>query len=294
LLILAILAASPAAAAVVRLKDGTVLKGTVVSATALDVMLQTDSGTQSIAADRIQSIEYGAPAPAAPAEPEEAYQPRRHYRERASFGDLDDSFSLNFGIATPVSRVTPDGTGGTSVSNGDAGGDFGFRYFHALDPRWELGLSVDFSGRDGADRDGLVPFARTNVFGRTFMPLLLAKYTLTPRSSFARPYFLGGAGPDHTSTTIDSRPLFGFAWADTNTDETRRLVDGSNWGWAEKAAFGMDFGTSPMSYAGFEVGWIGIQNPDHKGTQAGQSVGLTRVTGKLSEVLFTVHWGWRY
>ncbi len=302
--------------AVVILKDGTQVRGTVVSATARDVQIQTEEGTRTLPADSIRTIDYAGdgqaapatpPAPAstaAPAPSEPAPYPyhyghygRRRYRREeppASLENLNDSFSFDFGFASPLSRVSPDATGGSAVQNGGTGARFGVQFLHALGPRLEAGVDVGFLDRGGMDEDGLVPSAHAEISGDTFMPLAVLKYSFAPRGRFARPYVLAGLGADHTSTTIDARPDFGFVWADSGTDETRRLVNGSNWGWASKLALGMEFrGWDPFMGA-FELGWVQTTNPSLQATPDGRALGLNRVTGKLSELLFTVRWGWRY
>src|SRR4051812_29443907 len=71
-----VFSAASAHAAVVYLKDGGTLRGTIVSATAGDVQLHTDQGAVTISTDRIQRIDYNDDGPQAPA-PSETPPPQR-------------------------------------------------------------------------------------------------------------------------------------------------------------------------------------------------------------------------
>ncbi|MBV9080378.1 MAG: hypothetical protein JO102_04580, partial [Elusimicrobia bacterium] len=74
-------AAASADAAVVYLKDGGQIRGTVVGATTQDLQLYTPDGTLKIATDRILRVDYNDNAPTAPATSAPSTQPARPEEE---------------------------------------------------------------------------------------------------------------------------------------------------------------------------------------------------------------------
>jgi len=285
----------PARAAVVFLKDGRQLQGTVVSATARDVQLHTEEGTLRIDAEKILRIDYAETAPAAPpAAPPAATPPHRARPVDAPAGPLNQIFSFGFGLATPLNSVDPASTGGNRARNGDTGVRLGVQYLYDLSPRLSAGLDVHYFNRSVTDDFGFVPSGHSEISGRTFMPLAVLKYALTDDGGPTRPYFLAGVGAHRTSLTINTQPLEGFTWSDTGTWETRRLVDDTHWGLASRAALGLDFFAMDPVTMSFEIGWMGLHGSRYKGTVAGQDVGLDSVTGSLNALNVALQWGWRF
>jgi len=307
-----------ASAATIYLKDGSQVRGTVVGATALDVQVQTDNGAVRIETDRIQRIDYSEAAPAptptrtvapAPAptpsarpevpyeEPPSPYPARRRWRrmevQEPDYGDMKDSFSFDFGLASPMTRIGPDRTGGSSVLNGDSGARFGVEYLHEIGSRLSAGVDVHIFDRNSIDDNGLVPIAHSEISGDTFMTLAVLKYSLSS-NRFVRPYVLAGVGPEYTSLVIDARPNGDYIWPDTGTWEPRRLMDDAKWGVGSRAALGLDFHPDAPFVTALEIGWIGAYNGRYKGTPDGQYMGLHSVTGSLSALSITARWGWRF
>lgn len=286
---LLIAAAIPAHGAVVHLKDGSRLTGTVISATARDVELHTAQGVHKIDADQIIKIDYseGAPAPS----PEASSPPSQWVRQAPE--ETSQEMSFEAGVAFPLTRIEPQGTGGSAAKNGDAGARLGVRYLHDIGRRWEAGVDVAFFSRDtGADLS-LIPAAETDVYGGSFLAMGMVKLGLTDRGE-VRPYLSAGAGVNHTSTVVDARPLLGFAWSDTATDETRRLVSDDAWGPAAAASVGVDFPYMDSAVLSFDLGWTGIFNRKYRASPAGRDLGLTETTGRLDVVSVALRWGWRF
>ena len=154
-------------------------------------------------------------------------------------------------------------------------------------------MDVHFFDRSAFDTDSLIPGLHSIISGDTFMPLAVAKYSLTS-NGFVRPYILAGLGAAYTSLQIDARPLPGYIWNDTSTDEPRRLMDDAKWGWGSRAAFGLDFHPNAPFLTAFEIGWIGTANGRFHATPTGQGLGLNSATGSLSELSVTFRWGWRF
>jgi hypothetical protein len=289
-------------AAVVHLKDGSQLRGTVVSATARDVQLHTEHGVLKIDAEKILRIDYaetGAPSVAPAATPPPAETPPVPSHDRASYnvqvdpGPMNQSFWFDLGMISPLSRLDPAGTGGIPARNGGTGFRLGGDYLYSLSPQLATGLGFHYFHRGTVDDFGLIPTGQATITGDTIMPLALLKYTFTRRGA-ARPFVLAGLGANHTSTEVDAQPLEGFAWSDTGTWENRRLVDDSKWGLASRAAVGIDFHHADLSVIGFQIGWMGIHNRRYQGTLAGKDLGLDSVKGDLNALDVSLRWGWKF
>jgi len=96
---------APAAAAVVYLKDGSQVRGTIVSATARTVRLHTVNGDLNIQAADIRRVDYAedepqvVPTASGPADP---IEPRHEGRRRVNPDDDSSGrqlFSIGFGVA---------------------------------------------------------------------------------------------------------------------------------------------------------------------------------------------------
>jgi opacity protein-like surface antigen len=294
-----------AEAAAVHLKDGGTLHGTVVSATAQEVQLHTEFGMQIIPTDRIERIDYSDAVPAASAPPPAAAAPaavvvsRRplYVRETppltTGYPERKQMFSLGFGMVAPLSRVDFAGAGGGTASNGDPGLLLDGHYDYSLSPRLSLGSAIEWSHRSGGDSQSLLPNSHTDVFGNTLLLMGTVKYALTD-NGWAKPYILGGIGADHASTIVEARPNPGFSWSDTGTDETRTLMDDSNWGLATTARLGVDFSLLDPGVFTLELGWNHLNNPSYNATQAGHDVGLDSLSGSQNALVFALRWGWRF
>lgn len=290
-------AAPPAAAAVVYLKDGSQVRGTIVSATARDVQLHTDSGTLRIDTEKISRIDYAeTAAPTGSVEPPDAELPPTPAGRRGpseALGEPAQTFWFDFGLASPMSRLGPSSTGGTSARNGATGIRFGGEYLRAMSPQVDAGLSLHYFHRSAIDDYGLVPYGHSVISGDTLMPLAVVKYTLSKRG-LARPYLLAGLGANYTSTVVDAEPVDGFSWSDTGTWEPRRLVDDSKWGLASRLALGIDFYHGDPTLVGLEIGWLGVHNDRYAGTPAGRDLGLDSVKGGLNALSVSIKWGLRF
>ena len=299
-------------ASTIYLKDGSLIKGTVVGATAQDVQVNTADGVLRISADRVLRIDYSDnatpnapettppinPAPPAPAPQPTARRlrrapPREPIEPLAEPEGTHQEFSLEFGAASPLSRVSFASAGGGTDDNGNSGLLLGAQYLYRTNPRLAFGLNIESMNRGSSDSHGLLPQSDTQISGNSFLLMPVLKYTIVDRG-WTRPYFLAGIGVNRTSTLIDARPNFGFLWSDTLTDETRTLVDDSHWGLATTARLGIDFLQFNPSFFSFEIGWTGISNGSYSATPAGQSVGLNNVTGNLSYLTVGGKWGWRF
>jgi len=294
-----------AQAAVIYLKDGGQVRGTVVSATARDIQVHTAEGIQDISTDRIARIDYAdtaapqeTPAPSSVAPPAPvpimmAPPPYRRVLLEPPAENLRQMFSLGFGLAAPLSRVDFSSTGGGSDSNGDAGVLLGAHYHYSLTPRLAVGASSEWFHRGAYGSRSLLPDSETDVSGNTVLLLGTLKLSLIDRGP-VRPYVLGGLGGNRTSTAIDATPRRGFGWSDTGTSETRTLVDESHWGFASSLRFGVDFALYGPSFFTIEAGWTRLANASYSATAAGQDLGLNSVTGNQDILLVSARWGWRF
>ncbi len=313
-------------AATVYLKDGSLIKGTIVSATAQDIQVNTEDGLIKIKAERILRVNYtddtsqspspqtsqtsqtpqAAPPPPEPvsAEPSEEPAPpvryarhRRYVRRSEPVPDEPENtnqiFSLNFGFASPLSRVDFSSTGGGSDNNGNTGIVIGGQYLYQTTSRLAWGMNLEYMNRGLSDSQSLLPSANTDVSGDSLVIMPVVKFSLVDRGGI-RPYVLAGIGTNRTSTFIEAQPQQGFAWNDTNTDETRTLVNDSRWGLATTARVGIDFMSFNPSFFSLEIGWTGISNGSYGATQAGQALGLNSVTGNLSLLNIAGRWGWKF
>jgi hypothetical protein len=192
-----------------------------------------------------------------------------------------------------LSRVDASSAGGGRSHNGNSGILFGGQYLALSSPQTAWGLHAEYLGRTSNDDIGFIPSTLSSISGDTLLLLGVVKYTLTRRGA-ARPYFLLGAGADYTTTLIDARPLSGFVWSDTGTDEARRLVDDDRWGFASTARLGIDFNMMEPSVLGLEIGWTGVYNSRAPATPAGRDLGLESVTGQMDALTVAMRWGWRF
>lgn len=291
LLLLALaFAALPAAGAVVRLKDGGRLEGSIVSATAKEVVIQTESGPRRVDADRVQSIEYEAGKAAEPPNPQPGWAGLSE-----STRDGKNLFSLGLGLAGPLSDIDFGAIGGGKANNGDLGPLIGLRYLRATSSRFAAGFDLDYAHRGGTNSPGLLPLADASVMGDNLLFMGIARWYIVPHGG-ARPYLLGGVGVSRSWTRVEASPIRGFAWTDTNTDETRRIIDGGAWAAAGTARLGIDFDwdfAGPTVF-GLEAGWTGLQSRRYTATRAGNDLGLESVSGPLHLFVLAARWSWRW
>ena len=288
--------------AVVYLKDGGQLSGTIISSTAKSVRLQTSIGIVRISNRKISHIDYEAntvpPPPAAPAPAPAAAPAPRSVAPQPSleYENLDNRrqlFSIDLGFSAPLSRVDFSSIGGGTGKNGSTGILLGAQYVDDLTHRGGTGFDFEYFNRSASGSPSLLPTANTDVSGDSVLLMPIARYTLVDHGA-ARPYLLAGLGLNWTSMTIDSTPNPGFVWADTQTDETRRLVDDSSWGWATTLRLGIDFHFMDPAIFSLEMGWTGLSNGRFNATPDGQNIGLGSVTGSLSALDIVGRWGWRF
>lgn len=293
LLVLLASAAAPAGAAIVLLKDGARIEGTVLSATPQELVIQTPSGPRRVDASLVRSIEYeaGAAAPAAPAAPSYPAAPRKEPWRSGT----DNLFSFGFGLAAPLSDVDFGAIGGGRANDGDLGPLFGLRYLRSLTPRFAAGVDFDYLHRSATDSPDLLPLADASVIGDNLLFMGVARWHLIDHGT-ARPYILAGAGLSRSWTRIEAAPIPGFAWTDTNTDEKRRLIDDSAWAFAGTARLGMDFSWDFADPAVFslEAGWTALQRRTYAATRSGRDLGLDSVSSRLNLFTFAARWSWRW
>lgn len=291
---LALLAAASAAdAAIVRLKDGGRVEGAVVSATAQEVVIQTPGGPRRIPGDQVQSIEYVAAS--APAPPPSGYEIIGSGEPISRRNEGKNLMSFGLGLAAPLSSLDFGAIGGGSASHGDLGPLIGLRYLRSLSPVLAAGVDFEYFHRGGTDSRGLLPRADASVFGDNVVFMGVGRWHLVGRGS-VRPYLLGGLGVSRSWTRIDAAPVPGFAWTDTNTDETRRLVDDGVWALAGTARAGVDFDWEFADPAVFslEAGWTGLETKRYAATASGRDLGLDSVRGRLNLFMLAARWSVRW
>jgi hypothetical protein len=292
--------AAPAEAAVIYLKDGSRLQGTIVGATATDVRLDTGAETLDIDAGRVRRIDDSDDPPPSPPMTEvpavpdaPLYRPRRWRGEPWEASPARDILSIDLGLAVPVTGVSIPGSGGDATSNGDAGPLAGIEYLHSVSPWLAFGADFEYMYRTPTSTPNLLPGTISNVSGNTEMLLGVAKLSLTDRG-YARPYVLGGLGVDQTSTNISATPRYGYTWTDTGTSETRDLVDGGAWGLASTLRFGIDFNVYDPVVFSVEAGWTALSNGRTGATAQGQALGFSGLDGTLGFFTVAGRWGWRF
>ena len=274
--------ASTADAAVVALKDGSRLRGTVRGQAADGIELVTPDGTLHISQARIASIDYADEMPAAPpsAAPGAAEE-GRHF------------VSLGVGFAVPANNIDFHSIpNGGQASNGDLGVQYGAQYVYYLTPRLGAGVNVDYFDRSDTISSGLFPNATASVGGETLLTLGILRYTLAD-DGWIKPFVLAGAGGARNSTTVDVRAA---NWADTNTHETRRLVDDTVWAPAATARVGIDLRPASIErgVVTIEAGWTGVASERYGATPRGVAQGISGVSGPLNFITFTARYGWRF
>lgn len=283
--------ASRADAAVVTLKDGSRLRGTVTGQTADGLQLATPDGTLHISQSRIAAIDYSdespPPPPSAPPGSTAAASRRIVLPERKHM------VSLGIGFDVPTNNIDFHSIpGGGEGSNGDLGVQFGFQYLYFVTPRLGLGGNFDYFDRDYTISPGLFPNATSSVGGDTLLMMGIARYSLADEG-WMRPFVLAGAGAARNSTTVDVRAS---NWSDTNTHETRRLIDDTVWAPAASLRAGLDFYIAPIEpgVVTFEAGWTGLASERYGATPQGRAQGIGSVSGPLNYITFTARYGWRF
>jgi hypothetical protein len=293
----AALCAGRAGAAVVWTKDGGRLEGDILSSTPSGIMLLIGGQRVLIGADKIQSIDYAQAAPSP--QPDEAPEiapvraERRRWRSAPdALDDHPDMFSLDLGLAAPLSRVNFSAIGGGSANDGAVGPSFGLQYLHGVSPRTALGFEFHWYDRAPNDSEELLPASSARVEGDTLLLLGVAKFELSDRG-WTRPYLLLGAGAHRSSLRIDAQPNAGFVWADTGSDESRILVDDAEWGGAFSARLGLDVGYPNPGVFSLEAGWTGLTSANYRASAAGQALGLSGVSAPINFFTFAARWGFR-
>ncbi|MFI5348666.1 MAG: hypothetical protein ACHQ2Z_03910 [Elusimicrobiota bacterium] len=294
------LGAGTAQGAIVYLKEGGRLEGALVSSTGAEVVLDTAQGRVRIDMDRVRDIDNtqggtSAAAPAAAPPPEEYRVLRRRRAESAAQSeDGRQRLSVDFGLAAPLSAAAFAGTaGGGSANNGVTGPGFGLQYLYNTSPRFGWGLEYDYYQRNVSESASLLPLSNAFVFGDTSLLFGVMKVALADRGP-VRPFVLLGAGAYLNSLTINAHPQQGYAWSDTQTGETRTLVDDTALGLAATVRVGLDFGFYDPSVFSLEAGWTGMTSADYQATAQGRALGITGVSGPLNYFMFNGRWGFSF
>ena len=295
-----VLFAATAQAAIVYLKEGGRLEGTVVSSTDREVILETSQGRVSIDLGRVSRIDYQAgvtPAPSIsppPAGYRMARLRRRPVEDESLFEPRNQEFSFDFGFDSPLTSLSLSGTsGGGSANDGDTGPLFGMQYLYRASPQVAWGVEFHYYDRSATDSPDLLPSSESHVYGDTLLLMGVMKYSLVDRG-YARPFVLFGLGADRTSTTIDAHPFPGHSWSDTGTAETRTIVDDSALGLAASARVGLDFGFARPSVFSLEAGWTGLSSASYSATPQGRALGISGVSGPINYFTFAGRWGWDF
>ncbi len=300
-LALVALLASPVSAAIVYLKDGTQIQGTVVDATANDVVIHTADGTRRVSSDKIARIDYaqtGAPAMAAPAAAGGGSEWGR--LQSSGFDVRKQMVSLGLGLAVPLNDADIKSIdGGTSGgTNGTIGPLVRIEYLYYQYPQAAFGGSFDYFHRSADGRTGPVStnnlqLTNMEVSGDSVLFQAIAKYTFTDHGR-TRPYVRGGIGFHHSWTDIEARPQSGFAWSDTGTSEHRTVINGAATGLAGSLSVGLDFNYGAPSNFGVELGWLGLSSETYGTTAFGDSLGLQGFSGPIQVFSFLGRWGWSF
>ena len=216
-----------------------------------------------------------------------------HAVEPLSLTPKRQMFSVSAGLIRPMSRVGFGGVnGGGSASNGDTGFQIGGQWLYLPTPNLGAGLEIDYADRTGSISPRLFPNSISSAHGDSWLMLGVLRGWL-PRIGRARPFVLGGAGYAYNTLSVDVRAS---NWADTNTQETRRLVDDARWTPAASARLGLDFEV-PSTRGGIftvEAGWLGLAGAKYSSTPQGAALGILDVSAPLNVLAFSARYGWRF
>lgn len=127
--------------------------------------------------------------------------------------------------------------------------------------------------------------------------LLLIEAKLMPRGKRRfRPYLMGGLGFHSTAMTIDTAPNTGFAWANTGTRETRKVVDTRKTAGALTLQAGADFPLSDRVVAGLSAAWYSLGKASYESTAVIKQTNPTfaGIEGPISSTCILVHLGMRF
>jgi opacity protein-like surface antigen len=174
-----------------------------------------------------------------------------------------------------VSNDEQDYADGGSVIGGE------FLYYISDSPCIALGFDVSHTDFDSHDSFLLLPNRFTQSTAKNTTGLVIAR-VVYPRGR-VRPYIQGGLGAQSTSLTLDGTPINSTTWSDTPTTETRQLLDSSHVGPALEGAIGLHVYITKRLFVGAEYKVMELFEQDFSPTAAGQTEGLQKTSGIVTE-----------
>ena len=285
LVVMTLFGSKSATAETVLLKDGSVLRGTIKKADAEGVEIETQDGTLQIKKERIEKIDYTGSQSAAviipPITPVQIWQPdpilERH-----------NEISFHLGGFTPSARLRIDGEDDIASS----GIVYGGRYLRQTSPHSAFGVGIEKIDPVMHNSETLINHAFTTSRFESLTFMGLAKLSTT--GNF-RAYAMGGLGFHSTTLTIDALPSPGFGWSDTNTTESRNLVNSTKTAAISMLQIGIDADIGETFSSGLELAYYHLGASIYDASPAAQKqFGLTGINQAFSGASFAGHFSARF
>jgi hypothetical protein len=146
--------------------------------------------------------------------------------------------------------------GGVSVMAGDSGGTGGAQLMAPVAAWASVGFDYLYSDL-GEKNDGsfIAPFAGIDYHLKAQTFLAMARLEAPSSEEKVHGFVFGGLGVHRTSATGHITPLAGYVWADTNTSESRELLNDSTTNLAAALGLGMDVDITKAISVGVEGRW---------------------------------------
>lgn len=158
-------------------------------------------------------------------------------------------FQFKLGMNNPTSKL--DG----NVKDGNTGlyteADVLFPITHQL----AVGVGGLYAGRSKIESNELVPGGTTSFDAFTLGLLAVGKMKFDLSDSVI-PYLNGGVGISESHANLDMRPQPGYYWVDTNTTESRTLINEGKSSPIYTIGGGLNFRLNKKNSLLFEVGYI--------------------------------------
>jgi len=192
-------------------------------------------------------------------------------------------FQIYGGGAVLGGRYNQPGVNKDEQDYADGGSVIGgqFLYYISDSPCVALGFDVSHADFDSHGSYHLLTDRYTSSSAKSTAGLLIARLAY-PKGRI-RPYVQGGLGAQSTSLTLDGTPINSMTWKDTPTTETRQLLDSSQVGPVFEEAIGLHVYLTKRFFIGAEYKVMELIGKDFSPTAAGQSEGLLKTSGSVSE-----------
>jgi opacity protein-like surface antigen len=164
----------------------------------------------------------------------------------------------------------------------DGGSVIGSQFLYYISDSPCVAMGFDVSHTDFASHESflLLPSFYTQSSAKNTTGLIIAR--LAYPKGRVRPYVQGGLGAQSMTLTLDGTPV-NSTWSDTGTTETRQLLDSREIGPALEGAIGLHVYLTKRLFVGAEYKVLELIGKDFSPTSAGQTEGIVKTSGIVTE-----------